>query len=103
MDIIEKSMEIIANAGEGRSLAMMAVHYARLNQIAEAEESLAKAKSSITKGHQAHSELLFHDAQEQDLTVSLLMVHAADHLTGAEIMGEMAEEFIFLYKELRTR
>ncbi len=101
MDSIEKSMEIIAHGGEGKSLAMMAIQKAREGNFAEAEELLKKSHESIVKCHQSHSELLFYDAEHQDLQLSMLLVHAADHLTSADMAEAMAEEIILLYKEVR--
>ncbi len=101
LDPISKSMEIIAYGGDGKSMAMMAIAKAREGAFAEAEELLEKAEASIVKSHQLHSELLFYDAEHQDLHFSMLMVHAADHLTSADIIKEMAAEFIHLYKEVK--
>lgn len=101
MDGIEKSMEIIAHGGEGKSLAMMAIQKAREGNISEAEELLGQAHEAIVKCHQSHSELLFYEAEHQDLRLSMLMVHAADHLTSADMTEAMAEEIIYLYKEIR--
>lgn len=101
LDPVEKSMEIIANGGEGKSYAMTSIQQARAGKYEEAKESLKNAKESILKSHLAHSELLFYDANHQDLQLSLLMVHAADHLTGADIIQNLAEELIYMYKEMR--
>ncbi len=101
MDGIEKSMEIIAHGGEGKSLAMMAIQKAREGNFSEAEELLQRSHDAIVKCHQCHSELLFYDAEHQDLQISMLLVHAADHLTSADMTEAMAEEIIHLYKEMR--
>lgn len=101
MDGIEKSMEIIAHGGEGKSLAMMAIQKAREGNFPEAEELLRRSHDAIVKCHQCHSELLFYDAEHQDLQISMLLVHAADHLTSADLTEAMAEEIIHLYKEMR--
>ena len=101
MDGIEKSMEIIAHGGEGKSLAMMAIQKAREGDFEEAERLLKQSHEAIVKCHQCHSELLFYDAEYQDLQVSMLLVYAADHLTSADMTEAMAEEMIHLYKEVR--
>lgn len=102
MDIIAKSMEIIANSGEGKSLAMKAIQQARAGKYEEAAANLKQAKGAIIKAHQAHSELLFYDAEHQDLKINMLAVHAANHLTSADVISELAEEIIYLYKEVRN-
>ena len=101
MDAIEKSMEIIAYGGEGKSLAMTAIQKAREGAFEEAEVLMKQAHDAIVKCHQCHSELLFYDAEHQDLQLSLLLIHAADHLTGADMAELMAEEMIHLYKEVK--
>ncbi|MCR4429468.1 MAG: PTS lactose/cellobiose transporter subunit IIA [Tepidanaerobacteraceae bacterium] len=98
MDVIEKCMVIIANSGEGKSLAMRAIKQARAGKFDEAEIDLKHAEEAITKAHQAHSELLFYDAEHQDLRINMLLVHAANHLTSAGVIKELVEEIIYLYK-----
>jgi cellobiose-specific phosphotransferase system component IIA len=102
MDGIEKSMEIIAFGGEGKSLAMQAIQKARAGAFLEAEELLKQADEAIVKCHQQHSEILFYDAEHNDLQISMLLVHAADHLTSADIIREMAEEIVHMYKEIKN-
>lgn len=101
MNGIEKSMEIIAYGGEGKSLAMTAIQKAREGAFEEAEALMKQAHEANVKCHQCHSELLFYDAENQDLQISMLLVHAADHLTSADMTEAMAEEMIYLYKEIR--
>jgi len=102
MDVVEKSMEIIAYAGDGKSYAMSSIQQVRAGKYEEAQESIKKADESLVKAHNAHSDLLFYDAEHQDLQITLLLVHAADHLTGADTIKELAEEMIHLYKEMRN-
>ncbi len=101
MDFVETSMEIIADAGDGKSLAMEALQAAKKGNFGKADELLKKAHDSIVKAHKNHSGLLFHDADKNDVHVTMLMVHAADHLSGADIIESMAVEMVQLYKEVR--
>lgn len=98
MELIEKCMEIIANSGEGKSLAMKAIRKARAGNYDEAELDLKKADEAITKAHQAHSELLFYDAEHQDLKINMLLIHAANHLTSATVVKDLVQELIHFYK-----
>ncbi|MGB4661032.1 MAG: PTS lactose/cellobiose transporter subunit IIA [Mobilitalea sp.] len=102
MNVLEKSMEIIASGGEGKSLALMSIQQTRAGNYKEAEASLAQAEEAIVKAHQAHSELLFYEAEHQSLEFTMLTVHAADHLTAADIIKELATEINYLYKEMRN-
>ncbi len=102
MDALEKSMEIIANGGEGKSLAMMSIQQARAGDYEAAKASLKQAEEAIVKAHQAHSELLFYDAKHQDLHITMLLIHAADHLNAADTIKELAAEINYMYKEMRN-
>lgn len=103
MDILEKSMEIIAYGGEGKSLALTSIQQARAGDYEKATAILEQAQEAIVKAHQAHSELLFYEAENQGLKMTLLTVHAADHLTAADMIKELAEEIIYMYKEMRNK
>lgn len=102
MDVIQECMNMIANGGEAKSLAMQAISQARVGKFKEAEESLKLSDKALIKSHQAHTTLLFHDAEHQDLKVSILMVHAADHLSSAETVRILAEDMIELYREVKN-
>lgn len=98
---IEECMEMIAFGGDAKSHAMMAIQKAREGAFEDADELLKKAQESIVKSHQCHSELLFYDVENGDLEFSMLLMHAADHLTSADMAAAMAEEMIHLYKEIK--
>ena len=98
MDIIQECMQMTSYGGEAKSLAMLAIKQAREGDFVLAEESLSKAEEAIQKSHRAHTELLRNDAENEGMQVSLFMVHAADHLTSAEIIRDLAGEFIYLHK-----
>ena len=95
---LETVMEIIANAGEAKSMAMAAMARARRGELPQAEEMLARAEKSANQAHCLHSDLLAYDANNGDLHINLLTVHAADHLTSADVMTEMGHEIVGLYK-----
>ncbi|HAH60702.1 MAG TPA: PTS lactose/cellobiose transporter subunit IIA [Treponema sp.] len=101
MDFVETSMEIIADAGDGKSQAMEAIQAAKKGDFGRAEELLQNSHNSIVKAHKNHSGLLFHDADKNDVKVTMLMVHAADHLSGADIIESIAVELVQLYKEVK--
>ena len=98
MDIIQECMQMTAYGGEAKSLAMLAIKQAREGDVRQAEESLSKSEEALRKSHDAHTKLLSNDAENEGLQVSLFMVHAADHLTSAEIIHDLAGEFIYLHK-----
>jgi PTS system cellobiose-specific IIA component len=101
MDAIQECMNMIAHGGEAKSLALLAIQQAREGKFSEAQASLLKSDEALKLSHQAHVNLLFHDAQHNDVHVTILMVHAADHLGGAETVRVLADEIILLHKEVK--
>ncbi|MCL1928279.1 MAG: PTS lactose/cellobiose transporter subunit IIA [Treponema sp.] len=98
MDIISECMQMTSFGGEAKSLAMLAIEQARNGDFGQAEESIRKSAESLKKSHQAHTNLLSYEAEEENLQVTLFMVHASDHLTSASVIHLLAEELIYLHK-----
>jgi Phosphotransferase system cellobiose-specific component IIA len=103
MDIIQECMQMTSYGGEAKSLGMLAIKEAREGNFDNAEKSLLNAEEALKKSHQAHTKLLCNDAENEGMQVSLFMVHAADHLTSAEIIYELARELIYLHKSQREK
>ncbi len=101
MNAIEECMNMIAHGGEAKSFALLAIQQAREGNFEESEKSLELSDKALVLSHQAHTNLLFYDAEHQDLNVTILMVHAADHLNGAETIRELAIEMVLLHKEVK--
>lgn len=101
MDAIAECMNMIAHGGEAKSLALQAINEAKEGNFEAAKKSLEDSDAALNLAHQAHTNLLFYDAQNNDLQVTILMVHAADHLGGAETVRTLADEIIDLHKEVK--
>ena len=98
MDIIQKCMEMTSYGGEAKSQALLAIEQARNGNFEQAEENMKKSSEALKKSHQAHTDLLKREADEEELQVTLFMIHAADHLTSANVIHLLAEELIYLHK-----
>jgi len=106
MDTVGIAMELIAGAGDARSYAMEAIEQAKTGDFGEARASLQKAKESMVEAHEVQTGLLRAEmtGNESDRAeLSLLMVHAQDHLTMALLMRDIALEFIELYEKLAEK
>ncbi len=95
--------QIVAVAGNARSLALMAVESAREGDMEQAESYLKEANESCLEAHKVQTQLLTNEAQGNAMEVNLIMVHAQDHLTMATLALENAKEFINLYKLIGSR
>lgn len=93
----EAVMEIIVNAGQSRSLCFEALHAARQGNIDEAKACCAKPMATRA-AHKMQTKLIEQDAGEGRQPMTLIMVHARDHLMNSLLARELSEEIIHLYQ-----
>ncbi len=94
----EAVMEIIVNAGQSRSLCFEALHAARQGNIDEAQSLLREADGYARQAHKMQTKLIEQDAGEARQPMTLIMVHAQDHLMNSLLARELSEEIIHLYQ-----
>ena len=94
------SMTLIANSGDARSKAFEALEQAKLQSFEQAEALIEEAKAYSTKAHNAQTELLFKEANGENETVNVLLVHAQDHFMTSLLAIELIEEMIRLRQEI---
>jgi cellobiose PTS system EIIA component len=100
MNIEEKAFQLILHGGDGRSYAMEAMSLAREQKFEEAKQKIKLSREAINEAHHIQTELITAEAGGQQSQVSLLMVHAQDHLMNAMTVREMADEIIYLHEAL---
>jgi PTS system cellobiose-specific IIA component len=100
LDKIEVAMGLIAGAGDSRSYCMEAIDSARDGNFNEARELVNKAVQAMVETHEVQTDLIRDEMEGRGEAVSLLMVHAQDHLNLALVMRDIAEEFITLYERI---
>jgi len=88
---------IIANAGDSRSLSIEAVNYAKEGDFTKASEYLKMSEEALQKAHNAHTRLLAHESKE-GIEITLLVVHASNHLSIAEVFKHFSEELVELHE-----
>ena len=94
---MDVAMGLIAGAGDARSSCMEAIELAKEGKFQEAREALTRADDSMVAAHETQTQLI---RDEESEGVSLLMVHAQDHLNLALVMRDVAEEFIQIHQRL---
>ncbi|SCC15230.1 PTS lactose/cellobiose transporter subunit IIA [Kosakonia oryziphila] len=97
----EAVMEIIVNAGQSRSLCFEALRSAREGNIEEARSLLCEADSYSRQAHKMQTQLIEQDAGEARQPMTLIMVHAQDHLMTSLLARELSEEIIQLHSLYR--
>lgn len=94
----EAVMEIIVNAGQSRSFCFEALHAARQGNLDEAKSLLREADGYARQAHKMQTKLIEQDAGEARQPMTLIMVHAQDHLMNSLLARELSEEIIHLYQ-----
>lgn len=94
----EAVMEIIVNAGQSRSLCFEALHAARQGNLDEAKSLLREADGYARQAHKMQTKLIEQDAGEARQPMTLIMVHAQDHLMNSLLARELSKEIIHLYQ-----
>lgn len=98
IDLEEAVMEIIMNAGQARSLCFEALHTARQGNVDEAKSLLREADGYSRQAHLMQTKLIEQDAGEAKQPMTLIMVHAQDHLMTSMLARELSEEIIHLHQ-----
>ena len=96
------SFQIIAYAGDAKSLAHMAVEAARKFDFIAAKERLEEAELEMRKAHQLQISMIQKEAQGEHLSVDIILVHAQDHLAMAMMAKESADELVMVYQILHN-
>lgn len=96
-----KAFEIIGFAGDAMSLIMQALDELADNKFDEANQRIQEAKLEINKAHQVQTDLLMKGFKEDSVQepVSLIMVHAQDHLMNAMLAIQLVEKLIKIQKK----
>lgn len=92
------AFNLIAQAGDARSSAMLALHAAREGDFDAATAHLASADEALSGAHQSQTGLVQSEARGDKVPVNIILVHAQDHLMSAMVVRDLADEMVHLYR-----
>ncbi len=98
MDMETTIMTLLVNAGEARSQCMAALACARGGDFDQAGRLLADSDNFIKAAHRIQTDLIGADQGEGKIPITLIMVHAQDHLMNAILARELINEMVILYQ-----
>ena len=98
MDLETIAMTLVGNAGEGRSLAFEALNEAKKGNFEKAEQLLKESQERTLAAHEIQTQLICNEADGNKTEMSLLMVHAQDHLMTSMLARELITELIEIYQ-----
>lgn len=99
--LMESIMGLIVHSGNTKSECMEAIQLAKKGQIQEAKEKIQLANDSLIEAHHSQTALLSQEARGEKVEVSMLLIHAQDHLMNAITFRDLAIEMIELYERIK--
>ncbi|RPH20341.1 PTS N,N'-diacetylchitobiose transporter subunit IIA [Buttiauxella warmboldiae] len=100
-DLEEVVMGLIINSGQARSLAYGALKIAKAGDFARARELMVQSREALNEAHLVQTKLIEADQGEGKTKVSLVLVHAQDHLMTSMLARELIAELIELHEKIQ--
>lgn len=100
-DIQILSFNIILHAGNARSCAMEAISLAKKYKFTAAHEKITEAEAAFIKAHQEQADLIQMEVNGVKSNISMILIHAQDHLMTAMTVKDLANEMIDMYKKMK--
>lgn len=94
-----KIMELIANSGDARSKALEALKASTEHRFDEAEELMSKCNIKIKDAHRIQTETIQDEVRGESTEITLLMVHAQDHLMDAMTIRDLVLQLMEGYRK----
>ena len=98
--IEQTAFQLILHAGNAKSSLMEAMQAARAGNLVEANNKIEEAKVELNLAHHAQTSLIQGEARGENVELSILLIHAQDHLMNALTMRDLVTEIIFLHEKL---
>lgn len=95
------SFTIILHAGNARSSAMEAITSAKQFDFTKAKDKITESKEELTLAHQEQTALLQEEAAGKETSLSIILIHAQDHLMSAITVKDLAHEMIEMYEKIQ--
>jgi cellobiose PTS system EIIA component len=95
--------QIILHGGNGKSSSMEAIAAAKEGNFVEANKKLKQASEAINEAHHVQTQLIQNEVNGAKSEVSLLMVHAQDHLMNALTVRDLATVVVDLYETVSKK
>lgn len=96
------SFQLISYAGEAFSTFYEAVEEARKGNFELAHKKMEEGEKLLNEGHKAQMNLLASEANGQDMELSVILIHAQDHLMTTIMYQRIAKQLIGILEEVRS-
>ncbi len=100
-ELEEVVMGLIINSGSARSQAYAALKKAKQGDFVAAHEMMAQSRLALNEAHRVQTQLIESDQGQGKMKVSLVLVHAQDHLMTSMLARELIAELIELHEKMQ--
>lgn len=94
-------MGLIINSGQARSIAYAALKKAKQGDFAQAKKMMEQSRAALNEAHKIQTRLIGDDQGLGKTKVSLVLVHAQDHLMISMLARELVTELIELHEKIK--
>ena len=94
-------MGLIINSGQARSIAHAALKKAKQGDFAQAKKMMEQSRAALNEAHKIQTRLIGDDQGVGKTKVSLVLVHAQDHLMTSMLARELVTELIELHEKIK--
>lgn len=91
-------IELVVNGGNARSKALEAIEAAKNGESDIADSLMKECNQTLGEAHKKQTDIIQAEARGEHTPVTLLMVHAQDHLMNAMTVRDLAKAIIEIYK-----
>ncbi|WP_067142728.1 PTS lactose/cellobiose transporter subunit IIA [Oceanivirga salmonicida] len=92
--------EIISYSGVAKSLSYQAMEEAENGKYEDSKNSLKEADEHLIKAHEIQTKLIHAESNDEKIPLSVLFIHAQDHLMSAIEIRTLSENIIKINKRL---
>ncbi|PDN45375.1 PTS N,N'-diacetylchitobiose transporter subunit IIA [Salmonella enterica] len=100
-ELEEVVMGLIINSGQARSLAYGALRKAKEGDFEAAKAMMDQSRIALNEAQLVQKKLIVGDQGDGKMKVSLVLVHAQDHLMTSMLARELIAELIELHEKLK--
>ncbi|MBG3020005.1 PTS N,N'-diacetylchitobiose transporter subunit IIA [Proteus mirabilis] len=94
-------MGLIINSGQARSVAYGALKKAKEGDFDGARKLMEQSREALNEAHKIQTRLISDDQGVGKTKVSLVLVHAQDHLMTSMLARELVTELIELHEKIK--
>lgn len=96
-------MYLIVHSGDARTYSLKALEYARNGNIEQALAHINKASEELNAAHASQMKMIQREINGEEFKITLLTIHAQDHLMNSMTIRDLAKEIILMKKEDKDR